>query len=119
MKPWETIPTEYQSPEWGDRKSEPCCHHVRGFRKLPDKTVGWHRRLHAVTTNVAKVLATELSYDKAMSEKQTKILVAVTGGVASFKAAALVSQLAQRGHLVQVAMTPAAQRSLAPLLLLP
>ena len=45
-----------------------------------------------------------------MPEKQSKILVAVTGGVACFKAAALVSQLAQRGHAVQVVMTPAAQQ---------
>ena len=44
-----------------------------------------------------------------MSKKQSKILVAVTGGVACFKAAALVTQLAQQGHAVQVAMTPAAQ----------
>lgn len=44
-----------------------------------------------------------------MSENQSNILVAVTGGVACFKAAALVSQLAQQGHSVQVAMTPAAQ----------
>jgi phosphopantothenoylcysteine decarboxylase/phosphopantothenate--cysteine ligase len=39
----------------------------------------------------------------------TRILVAVTGGVACFKAAALVSQLAQQGHAVQVVMTQAAQ----------
>ena len=44
-----------------------------------------------------------------MPKEPTKILVAVTGGVACFKAAALVSQLAQQGHAVQVAMTPAAQ----------
>ena len=44
-----------------------------------------------------------------MAEEPSKILVAVTGGVACFKAAALVSQLAQQGHEVQVAMTPAAQ----------
>ncbi len=45
-----------------------------------------------------------------MPETQSKILVAVTGGVACFKAAALVSQLAQQGHEVQVIMTPAAQQ---------
>ena len=44
-----------------------------------------------------------------MAKEPTKILVAVTGGVACFKAAALVSQLAQHGHEVQVVMTPAAQ----------
>ena len=44
-----------------------------------------------------------------MPNEPTKILVAVTGGVACFKAAALVSQLAQQGHAVQVVMTPAAQ----------
>ncbi len=44
-----------------------------------------------------------------MSRKQ-RILVGVGGGVAAFKTAALVSQLAQRGYEVQVAMTSAATK---------
>jgi phosphopantothenoylcysteine decarboxylase/phosphopantothenate--cysteine ligase len=43
------------------------------------------------------------------AKEQAKIILAVTGGVACFKAAALASQLAQQGHSVQVVMTPAAE----------
>jgi len=43
-----------------------------------------------------------------MTEKN--IIVAVTGGVAAFKAAALTSQLAQNGYNVRAVMTPAAQK---------
>ena len=38
-----------------------------------------------------------------------RVLVGVSGGIAAFKAAALVSQLVQRGVTVRVAMTRAAQ----------
>ncbi len=44
------------------------------------------------------------------------ILLGVTGGVASYKAAALASRLAQAGALVDVVMTPAAQEFVKPLL---
>ena len=37
-----------------------------------------------------------------------KIIVAVTGGIAAYKSASLVSRLVQDGHTVRVAMTPAA-----------
>lgn len=43
-----------------------------------------------------------------MSEKQ--IVVAVTGGVAAFKAAALTSQLVQNGYAVRAVMTTAAEK---------
>ena len=43
-----------------------------------------------------------------MAENQ--IVIAVTGGVAAFKAAALTSQLVQNGHSVRAVMTPAAER---------
>jgi phosphopantothenoylcysteine decarboxylase/phosphopantothenate--cysteine ligase len=39
-----------------------------------------------------------------------KIIIAVTGGVAAFKAAALTSQLAQNGYNVRAVMTPSAQK---------
>ena len=39
-----------------------------------------------------------------------KIVLGVGGGIAAFKAAALCSQLVQRGHHVRVAMTESAQR---------
>ena len=38
-----------------------------------------------------------------------EIIIAVSGGVAAFKAAALVSQLAQQEHCVKVVMTDSAQ----------
>ncbi len=44
-----------------------------------------------------------------------KILIGVTGGIAAYKAASVVSALKQAGHDVQVAMTPAACRFVAPL----
>ena len=44
-----------------------------------------------------------------------KILIGVTGGIAAFKAASVVSALKQAGHNVQVAMTPAACRFVTPL----
>ena len=42
--------------------------------------------------------------------QQRKIVVAVAGGIAAFKSAALVSQLAQAGHDVCVVMSPAAEK---------
>ena len=45
-----------------------------------------------------------------MTNASQKILVAVTGGIAAYKSAALVSQLAQAGHDVCVVMSPAAER---------
>jgi len=44
-----------------------------------------------------------------------KILIAVTGGIAAYKVAAVVSALKQAGHDVQVAMTPAACQFVTPL----
>jgi phosphopantothenoylcysteine decarboxylase/phosphopantothenate--cysteine ligase len=42
------------------------------------------------------------------------IIVAVTGGVAAFKSAALTSQLVQRDHSVRAVMTESARRFLGP-----
>lgn len=44
-----------------------------------------------------------------------RILVGVTGGIAAYKAATLVSRLAQAGAKVTVAMTPAATKFITPL----
>ncbi len=44
-----------------------------------------------------------------------KILLNVTGGIAAYKAASVVSALKQAGHDVQVAMTPAACQFITPL----
>jgi len=44
-----------------------------------------------------------------------RVLVGVTGGIAAYKAAALVSILVQRGSIVSVAMTPGATRFVSPL----
>ncbi len=44
-----------------------------------------------------------------------RIIVGVSGGVAAYKAAALVSTLVQRGHQVQVLLTPGATQFIAPL----
>lgn len=44
-----------------------------------------------------------------------KILIGVTGGIAAYKAAGVVSVLKQAGHDVQVAMTPAACKFVTPL----
>ena len=44
-----------------------------------------------------------------------KILIGVTGGIAAYKAADVVSALKKAGHDVQVSMTPAACRFVAPL----
>lgn len=43
-----------------------------------------------------------------MADKE--IIIAVTGGVAAFKAAALTSQLVQNGYDVRAVMTPSAQK---------
>lgn len=43
------------------------------------------------------------------------IVVGVTGGIAAYKSAFLVSRLAQAGAMVTVAMTPAATKFVAPL----
>jgi phosphopantothenoylcysteine decarboxylase/phosphopantothenate--cysteine ligase len=47
--------------------------------------------------------------------KDTRILVGVTGGIAAYKTATLVSRLAQAGAQVTVAMTDAAARFITPL----
>jgi phosphopantothenoylcysteine synthetase/decarboxylase len=47
--------------------------------------------------------------------QQRKVILGVTGGIACFKSAALVSALAQAGAEVRVAMTPSAQRFVTPL----
>lgn len=44
-----------------------------------------------------------------------KILIGVTGGIAAYKAASVVSALKQAGHDVQVAMTSAACKFVTPL----
>ena len=44
------------------------------------------------------------------SSSNIDILVGVTGGIAAFKTAALVSSLAQEGHIVQVVMTGSAKK---------
>lgn len=44
-----------------------------------------------------------------------RILVGVTGGIAAYKTATLVSRLAQSGASVTVAMTPGARRFVTPL----
>lgn len=44
-----------------------------------------------------------------------RIIVGVSGGVAAYKVAALVSTLVQRGHQVQVLLTPGATQFVAPL----
>ena len=44
-----------------------------------------------------------------------RILLGVTGGIAAYKAASVVSALKQAGHDVQVAMTPAACEFVTPL----
>ncbi len=45
-----------------------------------------------------------------MTSASQKIIVAVTGGIAAYKSASIVSQLAQAGHDVCVVMSPAAER---------
>jgi len=47
--------------------------------------------------------------------KTRKILIGITGGIAAYKAASVVSALKQAGHDVQVAMTPAACQFVTPL----
>jgi len=47
--------------------------------------------------------------------KMKKILIGITGGIAAYKAASVVSALKQAGHDVQVAMTPAACQFVTPL----
>lgn len=46
---------------------------------------------------------------------QRRVLLGVTGGIACFKAAALTSQLVQRGSAVRVVMSEAATRFVTPL----
>src|SRR5262245_25614438 len=47
--------------------------------------------------------------------KDARIIVGVTGGIAAYKTATLVSRLAQAGAQVTVAMTEAAARFVTPL----
>lgn len=49
--------------------------------------------------------------------KGRHVVVAVTGGIAAFKTASLVSQLAQAGAVVRVVMTEAATKFITPLTL--
>ena len=51
----------------------------------------------------------------AMSFENARILLGVTGGIAAYKAAALTSTLVQNGAEVDVVMTAAAERFIAPL----
>ncbi|MBV9744888.1 MAG: phosphopantothenoylcysteine decarboxylase, partial [Acidobacteriia bacterium] len=44
-----------------------------------------------------------------------RIILGVGGGIAAYKAAELVRLLSERGHAVQVAMTPAAEEFIRPL----
>jgi phosphopantothenoylcysteine synthetase/decarboxylase len=44
-----------------------------------------------------------------------RVLIGITGGIAAYKAASVVSALKQSGYDVQVAMTPAACRFITPL----
>lgn len=44
-----------------------------------------------------------------------KVLLGVSGGIAAYKAADLVSQLVRRGHGVRVVMTPSATQFVGPL----
>ncbi len=53
--------------------------------------------------------------DKSMTG--SKVLLGVTGGIAAYKAATLVSRLTQAGAQVRVIMTPAATRFITPLTL--
>ncbi len=58
------------------------------------------------------------AYDKAALARAAsgaRVLVGVTGGIAAYKTATLVSRLAQAGAEVRVAMTPAAARFVTPL----
>lgn len=52
-----------------------------------------------------------------MSDLQKTIVVGVTGSIAAYKAADLVSKLVKRGHDVHVVMTDAAQQFITPLTL--
>ncbi len=45
-----------------------------------------------------------------MTSASQKIIVAVTGGIAAYKSASIVSRLAQAGHDVCVVMSPAAEQ---------
>jgi phosphopantothenoylcysteine decarboxylase/phosphopantothenate--cysteine ligase len=46
--------------------------------------------------------------------KQRQLIIGVTGGIAAYKTAALVSQLAQQGAQVRVVMTRSAERFVGP-----
>ncbi|MHB8508409.1 MAG: bifunctional phosphopantothenoylcysteine decarboxylase/phosphopantothenate--cysteine ligase CoaBC [Candidatus Dormibacteria bacterium] len=54
-------------------------------------------------------------YPARRAFSRSKVLVCVCGGVATYKAAEVVSQLVQSGAEVRVAMTPEATRFVAPL----
>lgn len=47
--------------------------------------------------------------------RDRRVLVGVTGGIAAYKAATIVSRLAQAGAIVTVAMTPSAKRFVRPI----
>lgn len=52
-----------------------------------------------------------------MSDPRKTIVVGITGSIAAYKAADLVSKLVKRGHEVQVVMTRGAQQFITPLTL--
>ncbi|CAN5892498.1 bifunctional phosphopantothenoylcysteine decarboxylase/phosphopantothenate--cysteine ligase CoaBC [soil metagenome] len=58
---------------------------------------------------------TRTSVDPAAPLKGARIVVGVAGGIAAYKAAELVRQLDKAGAIVQVAMTPRAQKFVGPL----
>lgn len=55
------------------------------------------------------------SIEGVLSMKGKRIVVGITGGIAAFKSASLVSQLAQRGADVRVIMTQSATQFITPL----
>lgn len=53
--------------------------------------------------------------DEADAFRDRRVLIGITGGIAAYKAATVVSRLAQAGACVTVAMTEAATRFVTPL----
>jgi phosphopantothenoylcysteine synthetase/decarboxylase len=72
-----------------------------------------------VGASIDSSLGASVRLDSAASQlfKDKSVLVCITGGIAAYKAATIVSALAQAHAKVYVAMTPAACRFIAPLTL--
>ncbi len=80
------------------------------------------RRGHSITLRTADRVRAYIRQEQAMagaeltkSERDGRILLIISGGIAAYKALDLIRRLREKGHTVRVVMTRAAQQFVTPL----